>query len=227
MLELSTLCDVAEGELSALEAEGFELSWSDIVEINYLSHCVESPEGRIALSRGNPVFAGDVALWPMTLYGNDWFNRISVNLPGERLKTLSLAYAMANGREDLECSYPVLIIRLNKLYRSLKCTHNELKEVIEHVLNQDAEPDQPPQKETANKRMSVGEFSAYLFATCGESPEFWERRCSFGYALDMLSVIAQQDRADGKTLKDDQRIKAEISLGWAVEKIRRRAKDNG
>jgi len=230
MLELSTLCDVAEGELSALKADGLEPSWHDIVEINYLSHCVESPEGRVALCRGNPVFAGDVALWPMTLYATDWAGRTLDNKLfklSERLQYLTYAYAMIHGREDMECSYWMLLPRLNKLYHSLKCNHAELVEVVNQVLNTGAEPEQPPQKETDNKRMSVGEFSAYLFATCGESPEFWERRCSYGYALDMLSVVAQQDRADGKSLKDDQKIKAERALGWALIKIRKRLKDNG
>ena len=229
MLELSTLCDVAEGELLTLEADGIKPSWAEIVEINYLAHCVESPESRVALARGNPIFLGEVALWPMTLYANDWASRALDNKLfklSERLQYLVYAYAMIHGREDMECSLTRLIIRLNKLYHSLKCTHSELKEVVEQVLNQGEEPEQPPQEETSNKQMTVGEFSAYLFANCGESPEFWERRCSFGYALDVLNMIAQQDRADGKTLKDDQRIKSERALGWALIKIRKRL-DNG
>ena len=221
MLELSTLSDIAQGEIATLESEGINLTHADIVEINYLSHCVDHPRGRVSLSRGNPVFIGDVALWPLTLHANDWVERVLHTLIGDRLKTLAYAYAMAYGRDELDCSYLQLIYRLEKFYRSLKCTQKELKVAIGEVLAQDETPEMPPQ-DSKNKPMTIGEFSAFLFATCGESPEFWERRCSSSYAMEILTTSVQQTRADDRPLESDPRIKAEIALGWCLEKIRKR-----
>jgi hypothetical protein len=70
--------------------------------------------------------------------------------------------------------------------------------------------------------MSMGDFSAFLSASCGATPDFWERRCSIGYALQVLNQIARQNAADGKPTANDPKIIAQRALGWAAEKIRNR-----
>jgi hypothetical protein len=226
MQDLAKLSELAQAEIESLRADGIDLTPAEIVEINALGWAVESPETRLLLARGAPVAVGGVYLWPMSLYAQEWFNRVGCNLDGNTTQAYSLAYAMAHGRDDGE---PLAIEGrqaekiVTRWARSLKCTFGELNVAISQVLQQEEAAEQPP-SETGG--MSMGDFSAFLAASCpAGSPDFWERRCAAGYTHAVLDTICRQNTAENHKTMADPRIRADRALGWAVEKIRKSRKE--
>lgn len=212
------LSPLAEAEIMTLESEGVKLTANDIVRINALAWRVELPQSRIALSRGVPVPVGGVVLWPMTLAGSDWFQRIGGQFKGEKKQTYALAYAMANGRENLPENPEEAGQKVARWARSLKCRHAELIEAIRQVH------DQWDMIDTGEKgpKASVGELSMMLSAMTGVKPEVWEYQCSIQYVIEMLETITAQNDAEGRSTKHDPRIKAERALGLIISKIKAR-----
>lgn len=223
MQNLRQLSDLAEAEIEKLSADGFTLTPRDIVQINALAWACETPESRLLLSRGVPVFVGGVALWPLTLYAAGWIERVGCKLQGGERQTLALAYAMAYGRSEgteldvteRDADKAIAIWR-----RTLRCTPDELKEAITQVLNQDALIDAPASP--GSHPMTAGELSAFLTAATGGRPELWERQVAVGYAFGLLTAILQQNKADDRPTAWDPRIRAERALGWCIERIRKR-----
>jgi len=223
MRDESKLNDLAAGEIAALEAEGITLTASEIVLLNSLAWSVECPESRRHLSKGVPVPCGASTLWPLTLYASDWLDRVGSKL-GDRMATFAVGFSMAHAYDEsgaLDCEGRQAEKRVMAWFKSLRCTPKEFGVCVEQVLQQDESPEMPPSGHDGT--MSVGDFSAFLCAACGGTPDFWERRCSQGYAFAMLNAIAKQNAADGKPTAGDPRIMAERALGYAAEKIRQRA----
>ena len=225
MQDLAKLSELAEAEIESLRADGIDLTPAEIVEINALGWAVESPETRRLLARGAPVAIGGVYLWPMSLYAQDWFDRVGCEMGGLRRQTYAMAYAMAHGRDEGE---PLAMSgRKAELVAlawglCLKCTFGELNVAISQILQQDEDAEQPP-SETGG--MTMGDFSAFLAAACGGDPDFWERRCASGYTHAVLDALCRQNSAEGHKTMADPRIKAERALGWAVEKIKKSRKE--
>lgn len=241
MQDTRKLSDLAQAQIEELEAEGIRLTAADIVAINAAAWEVESPESRLLLSRGVPLETGTmhrlawwerligrkaeggVTLWPLTMHGADWFTRVGCRLPGSLLQTTALAYAMAHGREDgnaLDIG-PVKAALLLPAWRArLRCRQAELVEAVAQMINQDAQIEEPPDK--LGKSITPGELSAYLVASCGNSPVVWERQVSIGYVHAMLAAIIAQNKADDKPCASDPKIRAERALGWLCELIRRK-----
>ena len=142
-------------------------------------------------------------------------------MKGETAQGFALAYAMAYGRsegEPLAMDGRTARKTVMKWGRKLKCTYGEIAVAMEQVLTQEDESELPPDK-SKSAGMSIGEFSAFLAAACGGDPDFWERRCSSGYTHAVLTALAKQNDADGKSTAGDASIHAERALGWAAEKI--------
>lgn len=221
MQDLAKLSELAACEIDGLKADGIELTPAEIVELNALGWAVESPESRRLLARGAPVPAGGALLWPMSLYAQEWFDRVGCRLPGSTLQTWALAYAMAHGRADGD---PLAVDgreaekAVTRWAKGLRCTHGELCVAVSQVIAQEEDAEQPPSQTGG---MAIGDFSAFLAATAGGDPDFWERRCAAGYAYAVLDAIVRQNSAEGRKSLADPRIKAERALGWAVEKIRK------
>ena len=225
MQDLAKLSELAEAEIETLRADGIDLTPAEIIEINALGWAVESPETRRLLARGAPVAIGGVYLWPMSLYAQDWFDRVGCQLDGNKQQTYALAYAMAHGRdagEPLAMEGREAEKTVKQWGKSLKCTFGELNVAISQVLAQDEDAEQPP-SETGG--MTMGDFSAFLAAACGGDPDFWERRCASGYTHAVLDTLVRQNSADGKKTMADPRLKAERAIGWAVEKIKKSRKE--
>lgn len=222
MQDLAKLSELAAAEIDALRAEGIELSPAEIVRLNALGWAVESPETRRLLARGAPVAVGGAILWPLTLHGQDWFDRVGCRLRGQARRAYALGYAMAHGRGDgdtLAVDGREAERAVVRWARSLRCTFAELNVAISQVLAQDEQPEQPPSKTGG---MAIGDFSAFLAAAAGGDPAFWERRCAAGYAYAVLDAIARQNSADGRKTLADPKIRATRALGWYAEKIKRR-----
>jgi hypothetical protein len=221
------LNELAGYEIEDLRAAGIEPTPSEIVYLSALGWAVQSPSLRIALARGTPVAVGGVTLWPLTLRGGDWHDRIGA---ATGHGAYALAYAMAHcysRKRELYCAeVPVAWWRVIRWVWRLKCTRAALIEAIAQVVGQDEGPDMPPLKDRTS--MSAGDMSAILAATCGGDPEFWERRCSWSYALDVLSKVHALANESGRPLASDPAIQATRALGWAVERIKaRHAKEHG
>jgi len=226
MQDLAKLSDLAQAEINNLRADGIDLTPAEVVELNALGCAVESPETRRLLARGAPVEIGGAYLWPMSLYAQDWFNRVVCNLSSNTVQTYALAYAMAHGRDEgepLAMEGRAAEKTVTRWAKSLKCTFGELNVAISQILQQEESAEQPP-SETGG--MSMGDFSAFLAASCGGDPDFWERRCAAGYTYAVLDAIVRQNTAEDRKTLADPRIKAERALGWAVEKIRKSRKES-
>ena len=225
MQDLAKLSELAEAEIESLRADGIDLTPAEIIEINALGWAVESPETRRLLARGAPVACGGVYLWPMSLYAQDWFNRVGCKLAGNKQQTFALAYAMAHGRDDgepLAIDGRIAEKTVKQWSKSLKCTFGELNVAISQVLQQEEDAEQPPE-ETGG--MTMGDFSAFLASACGGDPDFWERRCANGYSHAVLDCIVRQNSADGHKTMADPRIKANRALGWCTLKIKESRKE--
>lgn len=214
----TTLSDLAEAEIDALEAEGIRLTAREVVTINAIAARVENPSSRLALSRGNPVAAGNACLWPLTLYAADWFRRVGGNLRGQAQQTRALAYAMAHGREDMPEDAREADRVVTRWADTLRCRKAELEEAIRQVNEQD---DRLDTGETGPPA-SAGDISMMLAAMTHTPPDIWERQCSMPYALAMLDLITRQNAADGESTKHDPRIQAERALGLYIARIRDR-----
>lgn len=223
MQDNGKLNDLAAAEIDALERDGIKLTPADIVQLNALGWAVETPEARRHLARGVPVPVGGIWLWPMTLYAADWLDRIDIP-KGTQDEPLFVAYAMANayslGDEFNNTGTDALPI-VRRWAKKIKATMGEITAAVEQVLDQDAAPELPSWP-ADDKPMSTGDFSAFLAATNGGDPEFWERRCCIGYAVAVLSLVVKQNMADGNPTANDPKIVAERALGWAAEQIRAR-----
>jgi len=109
---------------------------------------------------------------------------------------------------------------VKRWYARLRCRTSAFILAMAEILEQEAEFEQPPSPDTDT--MEIGEFSAQLAVATGISPEFWENRCSQGYAFASLNAIAKQNHADDKPMDSDPKLRAERALGWYELKIRRR-----
>ena len=225
MQDLAKLSELAEAEIETLRADGIDLTPAEIIEINALGWAVESPETRRLLARGAPVAIGGVYLWPMSLYAQDWFDRVGCYLDGNKQQTYALAYAMAHGRNEgeplaMECREAEKTVK--RWGKSLKCTFGELNVAVSQVLQQDEDAEQPP-SETGG--MTMGDFSAFLASACGGDPDFWERRCAAGYTHAVLDALCRQNSAEGMKTLADPRLKSERALGWKIECIKKKRKE--
>jgi len=150
------------------------------------------------------------------------FERVGCYLSNNTRQAYALAYAMAHGREAGE---PLAIEgreaekTVSRWAKSLTCTFGELNVAISQVLQQDEEAEQPPSEETGG--MTIGDLSAFIAATCGGDPDFWERRCAAGYTYAVLAALCRQNSAEGHKTMADPRIKAERALGYAILKIKK------
>jgi hypothetical protein len=218
MLDLSKLNDLARAEIDALINSGIALSPDQIVELNALGWAVQTPSMRMELSRSRPVILAGEALWPLTMYAFDWLDRMRVDCSAI---TPEIGYAMRFGRGDggeLDVYGRDASKAAADWRRRLRCTPQEYAEAVSQVDRQDEKPELPTDPD--GNRMGVGDFSAFLSATCGATPEFWERRCSMGYCLAVLTCVVMQNHADKRPCQMDPAIIAERALGYAVDKIR-------
>lgn len=214
------LTSLAEAEIQQLVEEGITLAPEEIVELNELAKRVETPEARLALSRGKPVAVGGVYLWPFTLAGASWYREHMKEFGGLKHQRFALAYVMAHGRDPLPEDMKEAHRLINQWSRKLTCRPSELEEAIRQIIEQDELPD----TEEKGPVPGVGEISMMMTALTSVRPEVWEYQCSMNYVLRLLDRLTGQNAAEGQSNRSDPRIKAERVLGLAVNRIRKKWK---
>lgn len=230
MREPGKLCDLAQAEISALVADGLSLSPEEIVRINHLAWQASEPEGRLYLSRGVPVRLGGAVLWPLTLYGMEWFQRVGLELKDWRgdLSAFALAYAMCYGRgqgQELEVSGPEAAAAVRKWASGLRCRARELEAAVANCIEQEQLEDLPTGHDP--DPMAPGDLSAFLAASGGGPVDQWERQVSIGYVRSFVSAIVRHE-SDGQVKgMADPKVQALKALGLYVEEIRRSRQPNG
>lgn len=214
MNDYRTLTDLAEYELADLRSRGVAPTDSDIVLISAICHDIESPQLRCDLARGRPVACGNVWLWPLTAAADQWFNETGCTFPRPRM---ALAYAMANGRGDIETA----TWRSVKAWlRTVKATRDEIETACAAVIAGGKRDELPTPKN--NRSMTHGELALTMMAIHGGTPEMWERHVSMNYMFELLELSAAQSQAEGKTVSDAMRNKAEAELAHVIKRIRER-----
>jgi len=224
MRDLARLSDHAAAEIDALAAEGITLTPEEVVRINALSWAVETPGQRMALSRGVPVFVGDVALWPLTMAAHDWISRVGCRMSSATLCRLATCYAMAHAYSDgpeLEQDGRAAEKAVKAWAAGLRCRMRTLEIAAHQVLSQEDE-EKPPADDDA-PGMGLGDLAAWLSAATGLPAVEFERRMSFNHALRVFHhTLMRQDQAEGRKTIDTARIDAERAIGLYLIEIRRR-----
>jgi hypothetical protein len=215
------LTSLAKCEIEALESEGIRLTAHEVVHICALAAMVETPSARMELARGRPIALGDIYLWPVTLAAADWWERVGDSFTSSTMKRLSLAYAMAHGRDTLPESPKEAKREIKAWARTLKCTAQEMVEAISQVQEQSSTVD-TGDAGPESERATAGDVSMMLTAMTGTSPEVWEYQCSISYALETLRTLAAQNAAEGESMRYDKRLIADKALGLCVHRIRKR-----
>lgn len=223
MDETAKLNSLARAEIEKLESGGIRPTPDEIVEINALGWAIHTPETRRLLSRGRPVPLGSVWLWPLTMRAIEWMRENEYPLD---TITPAMGYAMAYGRSEgneLDATGRQAEVAVKRWFHSLRVTRSEFIEAVQQVDAQESRPDLPPNPD--GKPMSMGDFCAFLSATCGADAEFWERRCSIGFCFSVMATIAMQNHHDKRPCAQDPRLIAERAMGYAIEKIMARCKN--
>ena len=222
MHDYATLNPLAAGEIDDLRADGIEPTPAEIVKLSYIGWQTQRPHSRLEQSRGAPIPAGNVTLWPMTMHACDWYRTTGCRIG---LDNYALAYAMAHcyeGADALDCRQRLRCkLRVTAWAATLRCTMQQLQEAMSQVIAQGEDLEMPPEPQSS-PRVSLGDISARLATMTGIAPDFWERRCSREYAIAALTTSMAQANESGKPLPTDPVVKGTRALGWAAEKIRRR-----
>ena len=224
------LCDLARAEIEALAEAGIACTPDDVVLLNALAWKVETPTHRMALSRGAPVFAGSVALWPMTLASESWWQRAIEGTGRESRQTALLAFAMAHSRQQdaLDAIDPATAYKQADAWsRRLPCRRGELMEAISQVLAQDDNGPSVRDPKAEAGAMPPGQMVSVLVSAAGGPPEMWERQVAIGYLREQFQAAnAQMAAEQGGSLRDSDMVHATRQLGLAVEAIRQRNRDS-
>jgi hypothetical protein len=200
MQDTARLSDHAAARIDELQAQGITLTPAEIVRLNALGWAVESPDMRMATSRGAPVFVAGVALWPRTIRACEWYCQILGKCRTVWLSRIALAYSMAHGYSagrELERTDYAAIMRVAAWGAGLRCRMATLIEAMAQVIQQDETETKPSDDAVLP---SFGEVSADVSAITGMTPEDVETGMSMHHAIRVAHrVLTLQAKATGET----------------------------
>jgi hypothetical protein len=215
MTRFATVSHLAEIELDALADAGITPTPAEIVELSALGHLVETPETSGMMARGEPVRVGGAVLWPFTYSGAHWYDSVGDTCQDPHA---ALAYCFAHGHSDSIHDATDKDVRAWR--DKLTCTRGELDVAIMQVVSQDADAELPRRKD--EEKSSHHSLVATLIAAAGGTPDMWERQMSISYVRRVMDAIIAHNAERGKSDDGDPRLRAQVALYWAAEKIRRR-----
>jgi len=228
MHDAAKLSDVAAAAIDELISEGYELAPAEIVRINALGWNIETPEARLALSKGVPVAVGGIVLWPFTLRSYDWHCRVARDMPTVWHGKVALAYAFAHGYSDggeLDAHGWRAVAAVTAWGIRLRCRMATLVEAMSQIIQQDehergvTDPDAVP--------MGIGDLAASIAAHTGQEVEDIERGMAMNHALKILHyTIRQQERAEGgKSRMSAEAVRATQAMGLYIKELKARRND--
>lgn len=146
----ATLSLTAQRRVNELRALGIEPTLDEVIQLHEAGHRIEHPAAdadRIIL--GNPVRAGNVWLWPLTVGASMWWSARGSEWFGieNRIGDYALAYTLAHAREpevfNALSDYPTAAATVRTWMTQLACTKPELDQAMGQVLNIKAERANP------------------------------------------------------------------------------------
>lgn len=227
-MDCRKLSDHCAALIETLAEDGISLSPVEVVELNALCWDVESPDLRLNLSRGIPVEAGGVWLWPLTLAGHVWHSEVGGRLRTDKGRRLALAYAMAHGGRVGAFSGLWNVKAATRVVKQwggrLSCRMAVLDEAMAQLTAQDEEPGATAasidEGASESAGVSAGEYSAMLSAMTGISPTEIESGMSFRYSLGLLEKVMAQARADGDQVNGTEYQAAERAKFQYLKRVR-------
>jgi len=212
--------DLAKAEIETLEADGISVTPEEAVCINDLCRAILTPLAQTELAKGIPYCVGGETLWPLTMYAVNWLEGVKALRLSGLFEAAVIGYAMRYSRGDggeLDVADFASVRKAVAWYWRLKATRAEYEAAIDAVCKQDV----LPPVESSDRPMSIGEFSAYLSATVGGSPEMWEKQVSIKYARNVATIADMQARAAKGMKQNDPTLRAEMALGNYILSIRK------
>ena len=170
----------AKAEIDRLKQKGVELDYDDVVWLASLGDKVEKPSQRVNpfLVR-NPVTAGNVTLYEMTIQGGMFLDYVSgENLAPDYDNIPLLAWILANGRRpgyfQQFAGRRQLREELVRFKAECAATMNELAEAVDRIIDDDAPDRDMPER----MKLDYFDYLSSLEAVSGRSREEWETRTS-------------------------------------------------
>ena len=220
-----TLCDLAEDELNALEAEGIRPTAQDILAVQALAlEAMGDFDDGLRL-HGAPVAIGGVVLWPLTIAGCIWRDEVEARLDADdySARLFILAYALAHGRDKdaLNVYGREALKAVWRWARGLRCGLADLVAAVNDVMADKPRVVSDESKDDADKS-APAEIAEMAMAIFGTDPDIWR------YQLGLEEVIAVIRRHNalkrtGNTV-EARKTEALRDLAKYVDGIRKRAK---
>ena len=222
-----TLCDLAEDELNALEAEGIRPTPQDILAIQALAlEAMGDFDDGLRL-HGAPVAVGGVVLWPPTIAGCIWRDELESRLAADDYSSrlYILAYALANGhdKDALSVFGKDALKAVWKWARGLTCGLVDLAAAVNEVMADKPRVVRHKDKDEADKDKSgPAEIAEMAMAIFGTNPDIWR------YQLGLEEVIAIIRRHNALKRQGNaveaRKTEALREMAMYVDEIRKRAK---
>jgi hypothetical protein len=228
MHDAARLSEHAQARIDELQAEGYDLTPAEIVRINALAWNIETPDIRLALSKGIPVEVGGVWLWPFTLRSYDWHKRVAKVMPTVWHGNIALAYAFAHGYSDggeLDVYGWRAVAKVTAWGIGLRCRMDELVMAMGQIIQQD-EQEQGASDPDA-KPMGIGDLSATIAAHTGQSVHDIECGMAMNHALKLLhhTIRQQEMAAGGKPQLSADAVRATQAMGLYIKELKARRTD--
>ena len=227
------LCEPAKRELNDLQRTGISPTLDQIIWLNDLGRRIENLESRLITSKGEPVQAGSVWLWPFTVQGGRWYKKSLKWFDGDdETEMLSLAYALAHGRDPVAFDFiweqDAAKKAVDAWASNLDITHGELSLYIVKLLPHDGDKPEVDDEEQEDTGDEWAEMIISLCKEVGQTPEFWESMVSRDYCLQVIRTLNAQARAeDAPPDPNNPFIIATIDLARAAMQIRKEWKEDG
>ena len=222
-----TLCDLAEDEISALEAEGIQPTAQNILDIQALALDAMGDFDDGLRLHGSPVSIGGVVLWPMTIAGCIWRGEVEEKLAADDFSSrlYVLAYALAHGhdKEALSLQGRDALKAVLRWARGLRCSLSDLSAAVNDVMADRPRVVFASDVDAESGKSAPAEIAEMAMAIFGTDPDIWR------YQLSLEEVIAIIRRHSAlkkqKSTVEVRKVEALRELAKYVDDIRKRAKE--
>lgn len=220
-----TLCDLAEDELNALEADGIRPTAQDILAIQALALEAMGDFDDGARLHGAPVIISGVVLWPPTIAGCIWREEVEAKLDADDFysRLYVLAYSLAFGRDKaaLDVFGRDALKAVLRWARKLRCGVPDLVAAVNDVMSDRPRVSTPGGEADA---AAPSELAEIAIATFGGNPDVWRYQLGIG---EVISILRRHQalKKHGDTV-ERRKTSALRDLAIYVDGIRKRSLEN-